>query len=74
MTEDESALLREIRNALLKPEPGKDVPLLHRLARMEAEWSRMKWGWRMLLVAFVGIGTLVATWDKIKAFAAGLVK
>jgi len=74
VTDDEAEMLRELRDAFLRTEPGHKEPLLTRLAVMEAEWRRMKWGSRLLLVTFVSIGSLVAAWDKIKHFVAGLVK
>jgi hypothetical protein len=74
MTPDENDKLRQIHDALLKTEPGKDLPLLQRLARMENEWARAKWGARAAMVTFVTIGGLAVTYEKIKGVVAGVFR
>jgi len=67
MRDDESQMLHELYDALMRPQPGEKEALLARLARMQRDWSRMTWLSRAVLVVIAGLGGVLAGWEKLLA-------
>ena len=65
MTDEESRMVREMYNALMVKQPGQREPLIERMGTMSRDWQRMGWASRALFAALLGVGSLLAAWDKI---------
>lgn len=68
---DQARMLTEMHRALMVPAPGQDLPLISRLAKMEKDWQRMGWAARACFALLLGVGSIAAAWDKIKAWITG---